>query len=343
MEYSTLLWVITLATAYLTMVRITKYRRINEILRKYPDHTLPLRDKEIASEVLAVLRQFDFTFLLPLVNEFIGFKAVSIPSMSKIFVSTSQVRLIVESCSARLLSTPFSYQHTKKCPKRLNDETVFHSEMGEIYARRLLREQLEGRPDPEEDKIDEMRAQLAIKKINFMHSHYRIKQDDYLYTVGIFTLDVIWWVNKYGWRPMTMIEANKYERASMVYARANQVVTNSLIDVFVEPYPAFMHSFIRQALYGIMTARTRAAIGVQAPPSFPAKFFLSVIWLRSTFSKYFVLPRRTPLVKLALRANDKGVFVPRSESIRGFYPDGYHVQDVGPDKFVGKCPHTLLG
>ncbi|KAF9410137.1 hypothetical protein BGZ76_005566, partial [Entomortierella beljakovae] len=65
-------------------------KRIRDIVAKYPDPTLPLRDVNVAREVAMVTRQMDFTMIYPLANEFGGFKVVSSPTMAKILVSTKQ-------------------------------------------------------------------------------------------------------------------------------------------------------------------------------------------------------------------------------------------------------------
>ena len=51
-----------------------------------------------------------------------------------------------------------------------------------------------------------------------------------------------------------------------------------------------------------------------------------------------MLPRRMPLVRTALRANEENKYVPQFHKYKPVYPDGYRIEDLGPAKFVGKCP-----
>jgi hypothetical protein len=54
-----------------------------------------------------------------------------------------------------------------------------------------------------------------------------------------------------------------------------------------------------------------------------------------------MLPRRLPLVRTAARANQEGKYVPQYHKYEPVYADGYKVEDLGPQKFVGKCPFSF--
>ncbi|KAF9415348.1 hypothetical protein BGZ76_004819, partial [Entomortierella beljakovae] len=75
---------------YTWKIRNARMKLIRDIVAKYPDPTLPLRDINVAREVAMVTRQMDFTMIYPLANAFGGFKVTSSPTMAKIIVSTKQ-------------------------------------------------------------------------------------------------------------------------------------------------------------------------------------------------------------------------------------------------------------
>ena len=76
-------------------------------------------------------------------------------------------------------------------PKRYVDTTV------------LIREFCENPPSSE-------RYREAIARMNYIHSVYqqagRITNDDLLYTLSLFALELAKWINKYEWRTLTCVE-----------------------------------------------------------------------------------------------------------------------------------------
>lgn len=174
--------------AYMNLVRRLRYRRINSLLRKYPDPTLPLRDPNVAKEVSTATSGYDFPFVNVVSLEFALFKTYAIPSISKILAATQQ----------------FATQ----CPKRADDTGLILGEMTEPYKRQTFRRMTEGKEDLAEDLTDEKRARLALEKLNIIHGHYPIRQEDYLYTLALFILEPVSWINRLEWRQVTDLEKN---------------------------------------------------------------------------------------------------------------------------------------
>ncbi|KAF9425927.1 hypothetical protein BGZ76_003019 [Entomortierella beljakovae] len=329
--------------------------RIRDIVVKYPDPTLPLRDINVAREVAMVTRQMDFTMIYPLANVVAGIRVISSPTMCKILVSTKQSAFPPH--------------------KRLADEDIIHSEIGEIHARRMLRELRDGCSNPAEDERDEQRATQAIAKINYMHSFYPIKDSDILYNVGAFTTDLIWWLNNFGWRdleeiekyaifaywrnlgyelglkyiPGTLDELSQWTKKYMnsrcsERCHAASLVNNARIDLMIQPFPSFLHPFLRKGLYGFVPQIIQVANGwsLQSFDSFPTLVCRYIIGVQNFFIRNFTSPRKQPMVNTSLEKDEMtGKFMLRNSHLKEFYPDGYHIQDVGPKKFQGRCPFGM--
>ncbi|KAF9578649.1 hypothetical protein BGW38_005451, partial [Lunasporangiospora selenospora] len=174
--------------AYMALVRHLRYQRIRRLQRKYPDPTLPLRNYEVAREVAASIIELDFPYITVVALEFALFKTYAIPTISKILASTKQF--------------------TGKCLKRVDDTTLILLEMTETFSRNKRRELIEGKTDPKEVENDTHRSHVATERLNFIHGHYNIKQDDYLYTLSLFVSDPNEFIGRFEWRPLTRLEQN---------------------------------------------------------------------------------------------------------------------------------------
>ncbi|KAF8937114.1 hypothetical protein EDD21DRAFT_363861 [Dissophora ornata] len=337
-----------LLLAYMALIRHLRFKRINALLKKYPDPTLPLRDYQVAKEVAGVVNDFEFPFLVEVSLEFALFKTYAIPSISRILAATKQF--------------------TASCLKRADDTSLILFEMNEGHSRNLRRTMTEGKVDENEVLNDEKRAKVALERLNFIHGHYNIKQDDYLYTLSLFVLEPPRFLDSFEWRKLTELEKNallanwtvhgegmgiqnipktreeleawsdEYERQYSAFATSNVAIAESTTDLLLSLAPSFMHPFGRQAVSALLTPRLREAFGIAPPAKIVSILVHSTLWLRATFIKYLMPPRRLPLVRTALRTNSENKYVPNYNKYQPVYPDGYRVEDLGPNKFLGKCP-----
>lgn len=58
--------------------------------------------------------------------------------------------------------------------------------------------------------VDGDRASLALRRLNFLHSHYPIDNAEYLYVLAVFFLTPIEWSSIYGYREWTELEKAAY-------------------------------------------------------------------------------------------------------------------------------------
>ncbi|MEZ4381381.1 MAG: oxygenase MpaB family protein [Nannocystaceae bacterium] len=54
--------------------------------------------------------------------------------------------------------------------------------------------------------MDTPEGAAMVAHLNAIHGHYRISNDDFLYTLSVFTVDVDAWIERWGWRPLRPIE-----------------------------------------------------------------------------------------------------------------------------------------
>ncbi|EEB90217.1 hypothetical protein MPER_11604 [Moniliophthora perniciosa FA553] len=58
--------------------------------------------------------------------------------------------------------------------------------------------------------LQDPRANLAIARTNFLHSKYRIKNDDYIFTLSLWIFEPERWAANYGWRSLSPLEVHAF-------------------------------------------------------------------------------------------------------------------------------------
>lgn len=207
----------------------------------------------------------------------------------------------------------------------------------------ILSEILENGPESE-------RAKAAIAKMNFIHSHFHISGDDYLYVLSTFVFEPERWINKYGYRKLTdnelragfkvwqelgalmgikNIPASKdeLERFNIEYERKNFIPAASNHNIAIHTENLFLSWLLPKALYGIGRPFLHA---VMDGPLLIAVGFNKPNWLIQTSVDVTMALRRVIIGLLPKRT--KPVLrtkMPRKES----YPKGYAVDDLGSRKY----------
>jgi hypothetical protein len=219
-------------------------------------------------------------------------------------------------------------QEFEKQPQKRYDDTDL-----------ILSEILENGPESE-------RAKAAIKKLNFIHSHFNISQDDYLYVLSTFIFVPEQWVNKYGYRPISRQElaagfkvwqelgalmgiqnipatreelrtfSIAYEARHFIPQASNHAVALSTENMFLSKLlPGPFYNLGRPFLHAVMDEPLLKAVGFKQPGSVVRLMVHAFFAMRKAILK--ILPRRSkPFLRTQL---------PRQES----YPQGYKVSDLG--------------
>ncbi|KAF9352679.1 hypothetical protein BGX26_009544 [Mortierella sp. AD094] len=321
----------------MALVRKRRYQGINRMLKKYPDPTLPLRDLEVANEIWSFVSNYEFPFMVDFAAQMGTYKSCCFPSISKIIVSTKQMshhgikraedtnHLLAEALQSHSRRVARSIIEDEVDPVTGNITTKLRNTTGDINEK--AEEELQERLN------DGKRAQAAVERINFIHSHYRILQRDFTHTLAMFAIEPNYWVNRFEWRPFTELESNAmlaiwadlarkmgieeipetvqeykqwvedYELKNIKYAPSNK----SMADCGIATSQTMVStpkakSRVRKLLIALMRPRYRDALGYEEPSK--AQVFLSesIFWVRGCVVKYLMMPRTVPNLRSAMRA-----------------------------------------
>ncbi len=200
------------------------------------------------------------------------------------------------------------------------------------------------------------RGLKMIEQLNWIHSHYPISNEDYLYVLSTFIFDSAEWINKYGYRklvrheeiagfevwrqigekmkiqqiPNTIEEMKRYhdeyEQKHFRYSEANVKVARATEDLMLGWFlPTPLFEMARPFLHAVMQPQLLQAFNYEEPG-----FALRTITTHALRTRSFIaslFPRKTPLL--------------RTQHIKHkSYPNGYSTQDLGPEKLMkaASCP-----
>lgn len=150
-------------------------RRLAGIHAQFPyDHAnFGTMTDDDATQIQLLMSQLEFPFTFEKGLQFALFKTYGIPSISRLLLETGDI------------------SHPSTASKRYVDTEVL---MAEILAHPPVAK----------------RSQTAIARVNYIHSHYRkigkISNDDMLYTLSLFALEPIRWIDRYEWRRVLPFE-----------------------------------------------------------------------------------------------------------------------------------------
>jgi hypothetical protein len=190
-------------------------------------------------------------------------------------------------------------------------------------------------------------GRTALRRMNQMHKHWAVGEDDLRYVLSTFVVTPIRWLDDYGWRPMSETERiasanyyrelgrhmgirqipetwqtfsrhlDAYERAHFGFDPGGRQVAEATLELLntFPPNDKLPPALVRRMSYALMDDPLLDAFRFPRPnPAFRA-LVRAGLWGRARFER-FLPPRRTPLL-----ARD----LPQIRS----YPDGYDVGDLG--------------
>jgi len=196
------------------------------------------------------------------------------------------------------------------------------------------------------------RGRAALRRLNWIHRAYDIRNDDLVYVLATFVVVPVRWIRRYGWRDLTDKEVHAavkyyrevgrlmgihqipptyagfasyldtYEREHHSFTEANRRLAMSLIKIFEGWYPRPVRPLTRWFIVAALGAPLRRALGLREPSRL----------IRT--GVHCALRSRAALIRLCppLRPNSKV-----SRALRS-YPRGYALSDLGPSWSVGRQP-----
>lgn len=167
---------IVLLIFYPLICALLRNDRLRTTLDSFPYTTrrsfTSMTDKD-AMRIQQVISELEFPFIFEKALQFALFRTYGIPSVSHLLVATRQFSEPSTAC------------------KRYADTVL------------LIAEFIGHNPTAE-------RTRQAIGRMNYIHSHYQksgqILDDDMLYTLSLFALEPVRWINKYEWRQLEDFE-----------------------------------------------------------------------------------------------------------------------------------------
>ena len=209
-----------------------------------------------------------------------------------------------------------------------------------------------------ENGLDNERGKEAVNRLNWIHSHYSITNEDYIYVLSTFVFDSGRWINKYAYRQLTDNEEQagykvwveigeamgiqnipdtleklraynlNYEKEHFVYSEDNRKVAQATENLMLGWYlPKLFWELARPFLHAIMDDHLLKAFGYESPN--PLFRFLANNTLKMRGQLAGLFPRYTPFLRTTM-------FRHRA------YPKGYEIKDLGPDKLKKNCPYHAV-
>ncbi|TDZ61600.1 Mycophenolic acid synthesis protein B [Colletotrichum trifolii] len=295
--------ILAVFTAHLLLVRFLRYRRRDDIQRRYPYKTREEMASMSLSDAAAIMRELsdrEFPTIFYSSVSFALFKTYGIPTISKLLVATSQL------------------SGDATASKRRTDTGVLMTEI--IFNDPASRRNIS-----------------AVARVNFLHDGWRragkISNDDMLYTLSLFALEPVRWTAKYEWRDLTVIEKTamavfwkdlgremlvdydrlvphmggkddplawlealqvwsiEYEEEYMVYSVPNEKLARANTNLIMLDLPTFAHGFVFAQLRCLMDPILRHAMGYEDPSDFQFAIFRQLVSLRRCIIRHVCLPR----------------------------------------------------
>ena len=192
---------------------------------------------------------------------------------------------------------------------------------------------------------DSPQGQAVIARLNHIHGHFPISNDDFLYVLSTFIYQPVDWLDRFGWRPLSPPEKNAlfhfwrcvgeqmgitgipdgydhfaqfnqaYEAAHLGYSVANQRVGQSTLALFLSWFPPPLRPLVKPLVYAVMDDGMLAAFGFPQPQPWQRSLVTQILRWRGYLLCYLP-PRQTPRFY--------------SEEPQRSYPQGYHLSDLGP-------------
>ena len=190
--------------------------------------------------------------------------------------------------------------------------------------------------------VDSPRSRAAIRRLNHIHGHYPIPNDEFRYVLATTLIGPVRWINRYGWRRLDPVEVvaltrfttrfgelmgikelpetydgylallMAYERDRFQHDPANTRVTEATIRVGRATAPLYLRLGFRRVTIALMDEPLRAALGMPAQPRGLVAGLDLALRTRARFLR-LLPPRRGPY-----------------QRSHPTYPGGYTMDRVGP-------------
>ena len=197
-----------------------------------------------------------------------------------------------------------------------------------------------------ENGYDSERGRAALRRMNQLHGHFNIPNDEFLYVLSTFVLEPVRWNARFGWRPLLEQEKLagyyywrelgrrmnikeippdyeslerynvKYEETHFRFAVPNYRLAKATRDLFLGWFlPKPLWRLGEPFIYAIMDDRLLAAVGFPKPAPWIRRFAESALKMRARLLRFLPARRRPHLI---------------TKQKHPTYPNGYRIEHLGP-------------
>lgn len=277
------------------------------------NHILELDPIEEHCTIVFVDAAYEFPFDIARSLEFALFRTYAVPRISGLLSKTGEL--------------------AERTRKRYDDTDLILSELIE-------------------HGYDSERGRAALANMNRQHGHHPIRNEDHLYVLSTFIFEPIRWIERFGYRPMIERERIawfrfwcavgermgirdipedyldferynvEYERERFRFAKSNRAVAEKTTDLLLGFYlPRPLFPLGRPAIHALLDEPLLEAFGFPARSTALQRTIRGLLRLRGKLVRW--LPeRRKPLLRTQMR--------------RPTYPQGYRIEDLGPQDPSGE-------
>lgn len=153
-------------------------------------------------------------------------------------------------------------------------------------------------------------GQRAIDRMNKIHGHYPIPNEDYLLVLATFVIYPIDWMEKYGWRKMTPNEekalfsffrevgkrmnltdipetlaelrafADRYENRHFRYTESNRAIADATVRIVENWFPKPLRPMVKPVFAALINEKLREAFGYRKPSTAFCVLIEGSLWVR---------------------------------------------------------------
>ncbi len=170
--------------------------------------------------------------------------------------------------------------------------------------------------------LDSPAGAAVIARMNRIHGHYAITNDDFLYVLSSFVAEPIRWLERYGWRPLTAEEQGhlfrfwqavgermgirdipgslaellalneRVEREAFRYAASNRRIAEATLGMLLADWPPPLRPALRRVLQALLAADVAGSLGWPAAPGAVQRLVLAALRGRSRIAAAWLRLRR---------------------------------------------------
>jgi len=193
--------------------------------------------------------------------------------------------------------------------------------------------------------FDHPQGRAVVRRLNQLHRGHDISNEDFLYVLAAFAVVPTRFINRYGWRRLTVHETTatwafyaelgrrmnlrdvpdsyaalealfyNYEQQHLQPTAGSKRLMNATQGVLADRLPGPLRPLADVAVSTLLDPPTRAALGLVPPPPVAPALLTAALRVRGA-----VVRRRPPRLEAWFTSGQPA----------GPYPDGYALKDLGP-------------